>query len=264
MTDRTPLDDIEYLARSRHRVSVLECLESGACTRAALHDETEISQPTLGRVLAGLQTRNWVAQHGQEYSLTSLGRLLAEEFADLLETVETIQELSDLTSVLPIEQLDFDIRLLGDATITTAKPTDVLSHIRRAEDLLSEADSIRVLTPSIFPGALEKLMEGRSPHHHEAILTGGALEAMVADPPLVGATRTLIANGGLDLYRYDGSVALMLAMVDQKAIIAPLDEDDLPRALIESENQTICSWVDAQLDEFRDVSTVVTVDDLTT
>lgn len=264
MSDRTPLDDVEFLARSQHRVSVLETLHSGTRTRAELHDETEISQPTLGRVLTGLRDRNWVAQDGQEYSVTPLGRILAENFADLLKTVDTIQELSDVVDVLPTDRMGFDLRLLGEATITKAEPNDVLVHIRRAEVLLADAEDIRVLTPSIFPGALEKLLEGPSPHHHEAILTGGALEAMQGNPQLIDATRALIANDGLDVFRYDGPVSAMLAMVDHQAIIAPLDENDLPRALIESENQTICSWVDSELDTYRDASTLMTVDDLTT
>lgn len=147
MTDRTPLDDVEFLARSPHRVRVLECLQYEARTRAELHDETAISQPPLGRVLGGLQQRNWVEKQDQEYSLSALGQVLAEEFEDLLEIVENIQELSDVVGFLPLERVDFDLRLLGDATISKPKPNDVLVHIRRAEELLSEADHLRVLTP---------------------------------------------------------------------------------------------------------------------
>ncbi|MDX1745722.1 MAG: hypothetical protein R3324_07280 [Halobacteriales archaeon] len=264
MTDRTPLDDVEFLARSNHRVSVVETLQSGARTRADLRDETGISQPTLGRILTGLRDRNWIRQDGQAYSLTPLGRMLAESFSALLETVETIQELSDVVAVLPDDYLGFDLRLLREATITEAEPNDVLVHIRRAEQMLADADDVRVLTPSIFPGAFEKLVAGRSPRYHEAILTAEALEAMRATPPLVEATRALIANDGLEVFRYDGSVPVMLAMVDQQAIIAPLGENDLPRALIESDHRAICSWVNTELDAYRDAATPVRLDDLAT
>jgi hypothetical protein len=111
-----------------------------------------------------------------------MGELLAEEFQDLLETVETVQELGDVIGFLLTEGMDFDIRLFGEATVTKPKSNDVLAHIRRAEVLLSDATHLRVLTPSIFPAALEKLLEEQAPDHHEAILIDGALEAVRADP----------------------------------------------------------------------------------
>lgn len=85
---------------------------------------------------------------------------------------------------------------------------------------------------------------------------------MLANSQLGEAMRFLLSNDNLDMFRYDGLIPLMLATVDHKALIAPLDENDLPRALIETENDAIFSWVEAQLDEYRDASARVTVDEL--
>ena len=47
----TALDDIAFLARSVNRVEVLETLSSGPHNRAELQEATDISRPTVGRIV---------------------------------------------------------------------------------------------------------------------------------------------------------------------------------------------------------------------
>jgi predicted transcriptional regulator len=115
----TPLDDVEFLARSSHRVEVLQTLATGPRPRPVLHDETGIPQPTLGRILGGFEDRNWVERRGQEYALTELGALIVAEFENLLDTVATVNRVGAVLVDLPTEELDFDVRAFADATVTT-------------------------------------------------------------------------------------------------------------------------------------------------
>lgn len=107
MPSPTPLDDIAFLARSPHRVAVLDVLASGSRTRGQIRETTEISQPTLTRILGGFEDRGWVEKRGQEYSLTAFGSLLAEDFGALHETVETMQQLKTIGPHLLLEQMDY-------------------------------------------------------------------------------------------------------------------------------------------------------------
>lgn len=267
MSTRTPLDDVEFLARSPHRVEVLKTLSTGPWTRPDLRDETGISQPTLGRVLGSLRDHNWVEQRGREYALTSLGELLVEEFGNLLDTVETIQLLGDVVQLLPTEEMDFDIRRLGSATITTPATGDVLRHVRLAEELFYEADDLRILADTIAPGSLEQQRERvvnfrAGDQRVESIITGDALDQAFADPELVEWTRDLIESGRAPVYRYDGTIPLTLAIADGTAVLFPSDEHGFPAALIETTDEQVCSWVSAQIDHYREAATQLAVEDL--
>jgi hypothetical protein len=146
-----PLDDIAYLARSDNRVTVLEALGKQARTRRELHETTGISQPTLGRILGGFEDRAWVRKNGKTYELTRFGELVATDFAQLMDTAEAVQRLRSLEPSLPLDDLDFDIRLLTQGTITTPRPTDASAHFRRERELLEQKADPRV------PAELDKL-----------------------------------------------------------------------------------------------------------
>lgn len=58
---RTPLGDIEFLARSEHRLTVLETLPEEGLTPNELKEETGIPRATIGRILGNFEERGWVA-----------------------------------------------------------------------------------------------------------------------------------------------------------------------------------------------------------
>ncbi|MFC7225839.1 hypothetical protein N0B31_00355 [Salinirubellus salinus] len=254
----TPLDDVEFLARSAHRVHVLETLHRGATTRGDLRDRTGIAQATLTRTLDDLVERRWARKRGRVYELTPLGVVLAVEFADLLETVETMQRLQSLAEWLPA--FPFDLRLLADATVTLPTDTDVLAHVGRVERLLDGADSSWVLAGSVFHESLERQHRrstGRG-QRQVAVLSAAALERARSDPELRQLAADLLASGCVDVYRYDGTVPVMLGLVDEVALVAPLDESGVPRGLVESTDPTVREWVATTLREYVEGAEPVT------
>lgn len=265
MADPSPLDDVAFLARSPHRVTVVRSLRDGRLTRPDLRAETGISQPTLGRVLESLEDRDWIQGSGRDYHLTPLGALVTEAFADLLDSVETFRELGDVLDLLPIDQMDLDMLSLRGATVTAPEPSDALGHIRHLEELVFDADQIRILTPTMLPDSVEKLLDrhdGDTSLYHEAIFSSDAVETARENPELFASAKELLDVHGVDLFRYDGTVELMLAILDETAVIGLLDEHGLPRAFIESNDETVRSWVEAELDAYRTVSTRITLSDL--
>ena len=255
----TPLDDVEFLARSPHRVRLLETLHSGPATRNDLQAATGIAQATLTRTLDDLLERRWLRKRGRTYELTPLGAVLAVEFDDLLETVAVMQRLQSLADWLP--EFPFDVRLLADATVTLPTNTDVLAHVQRAERLVDDATTSWVLAGSVFREALERQHERSTERDQRqvAVLSAAALDTARGDPEMVRLAREMLASGNVELYRYDGTFPVMLGLADDVAVVAPLDETGLPRGLIESTDPTVREWVEATLRGYVDAAEPVTL-----
>lgn len=264
MEPHNPRDDLEFLVRSKHRVSVLELLAEAPATRRDLEDRSGISQPTLGRILGHFEERGWSTHEGRTYRLTPFGELLGEEVVDLLETMEMLGRFGEVAPHLPLDELGFDLRQFRHARITLPRADDVLVHIRRGAALLADADRVRTLSPSIYPEMLRELRDRLRVRDQlqEAILSGAALEAMLADPELVAWTREILDAEAVSIYRTEEAIPLPMGVVDDTAFLTPLDQRDIPCALVESENDRIRSWVVERLDGYRDRASEVTVADL--
>jgi len=216
-------------------------------------------------VLGSLEDRSWIEQFRGEYTLTPIGALVTKGFSDLLGTIETYHRLGDVLDLLPIDKLDLDVRTLGGATVTAPEPSDALGHIRHIEELVFDADLVRALMPTLLPDSVGKLLDrhdGDSSLYHETIFTGDAVDTAMENPRLIALARQLLDVHSVDLYRYDGTVEYMLAILDETAVIGPLDEQRIPRAFIESDDERVWSWVESELDAYRQASTRITLDDL--
>lgn len=260
-----PLDDIAFLARSNHRVSVLEALARGPLTRAELRDTTGASQPTLGRILDQFRERGWLSVDGRRHALTAFGRLLATTFAELMATTETIQALRDLGPRIPFDELDFDLRLLANARITTPSPTDATAHVRREEALAERADRIQFFCNSAHPHTIrvyrDRVVEDGQ--HLEGVIAGAALDAATRDAELGALVGDLVRSDRATIYRYEGRVSFMVGLLDNTVVIQPLDEAGIPCALIESTDETVRAWAERTIEAYRSAASRVALEMLT-
>ena len=112
-----PLDRIQYLVASKNRVRVLEYLSETPADRDELSEQLGIPRSTLSRVLTGLEEQNWISQHGTDCNSTPLGALLADELTSLSEAVEAMQHLEHVIDYLPMDEIDFELSRLRDATM---------------------------------------------------------------------------------------------------------------------------------------------------
>ena len=156
------LAEIEFLALSPNRVTVLESLAGGPRTRSELAEETGASQATLGRILGDFEDRDWVARTDGAYAATATGRLVAEGFRELLDVMATERDLRDVVAYLPTEAMDFDLRHLADATIVTPTETRPNAPLQRLLALMRRADSVTAFSPSGFITQRRRLSASRS------------------------------------------------------------------------------------------------------
>lgn len=265
-----PLDDVAFLARSDHRVAVLDTLADGPRTRRDLHEGTGISQPTLGRILGDFEGLGWADREGRTYRQTALGALVDEEFGDLLVAVETVQRVGDVLAALPAEELaGLDLRAFADATVHRPEPGDRLSHIRRMETVWFEADRTRLLGSTLGPASMDerktharRLVDGEATMTVETIVSAPMATQGMSDPELWEMVLEHWDPERMRAYLYDGPIPLILCLADGVAMLAPTDDHGIPTVVVESEDERVRAWVESRLDAYRAASTEFTPYDL--
>lgn len=145
----TPLDDIEFLARSEHRVTALVALARRPQSRADLIELTGASTSTIGRTLREFERRRWIEKDGHQFDATQLGTFVATGMRELIERLETEQRLRDVWQWLPSETSGFTVEMASDAVVTVAGADNPYAPVRRFESLLRATTTLRFLRPEV-------------------------------------------------------------------------------------------------------------------
>ncbi|MDX1748305.1 MAG: hypothetical protein R3324_20410, partial [Halobacteriales archaeon] len=259
-----PLDDINYLANSPHRIRVLTHLAEAPATRRDLQTHTEFSRATLSRILAEFRERGWIVEDGQTYELTPFGRELADRFSDLMELVETHQKLRQIGEWLPLDRMDVDLDRFGDATATVPTPSDPIGPMRRATELTTEAYHYRALSSGLAPTILQANWEAtvRGDQTVEAVRTRDQFEAIREDSQYRTWIRETLESGCAELYSYDGTHPYNLAILDESTVfLGVVDDDGQLLALLETDDEAVLAWANDTIDAYRDESEPLTPDD---
>ena len=173
----SPLDDVEFLARSDHRVIALAALARRPQSRADLLAMTGVSQSTIGRTLRAFEERNWIRRTGNHYEATQLGAFVATGMRELIDRLETERPLRDVWQWLPSEANGFTIEIVSDAVVTVAEIDDPYRPVNRFLSLLRETDRFR------FVGFDLALLEPCKDELCRRIVDG--MRAEIIDPPSV-------------------------------------------------------------------------------
>ncbi|WP_276248988.1 winged helix-turn-helix domain-containing protein [Haladaptatus sp. YSMS36] len=134
------VEEIEFLARSAHRVGVLEALTTEPHDRGDLRQVTGASSPTMGRIIADFEERNWIHRAGRTYELTSLGAFVAEQFLTLRDAMETEHKLRDVWQWLPREMPGFSVELFADAVVSRPGPGYPYEPVARLTHLIENTE----------------------------------------------------------------------------------------------------------------------------
>lgn len=144
------IEDIEFLARSAHRVEALAALADGPRDRADLRAECGASSPTIGRVIRDFEARRWISRNGPRYELTPLGTFVAERFASLREAMATERKLRDVWRWLPREMEGFSVELFADAVVSYPGPGYPYEPVARVTQLVEETEAMRAFGTTEF------------------------------------------------------------------------------------------------------------------
>ena len=144
------IENIEFLARSEHRLGVLSQLAEGTCTRHELCTATGASSPTIGRILSDFDDRRWTVRDGSTYALTPLGEFVANRFADLHDAMETERELRDVWKYIPREMEGFTVDLFADAVVSYPGSEYPYEPVERVSHLIEETTRMRGFGTTVF------------------------------------------------------------------------------------------------------------------
>jgi predicted transcriptional regulator len=179
------LEEIEFLARSTHRSTVLETLASAPRDRTDLRAVTGASSPTVGRILGDFTDRRWVVRHGPTYELTPLGEYVAGRFRDLRDAMETERKLRDVWRWLPREMAGFSVELFADAVVSYPGPAYPYEPVERVSHLIETTEAMRGFGTTVFKSVNNETVcrSVRAGMDYEYIYTPSVLEATVAWDP---------------------------------------------------------------------------------
>ncbi|WP_336337906.1 helix-turn-helix transcriptional regulator [Haloarcula brevis] len=246
------LEEIEFLALSSNRVEVLRLLASGPHTRGELAAETGASQATLGRIIADFEERSWIRRTAGEYVATATGRIVADGFTDLLDSLETERGLRDIVEYLPTDAMDFDLRHLADATITVPSQTRPNAPLQRLLDLLRDAETVRTFSHAFNDQTIRVVQERVSAGDQQfsGVFSPGAIDALTADDRLRAQLESLLAEPAASVRVRSDGVPLAVMVADDVVHMLLRDDSGVLRASLDTTAPAVREWAVETFDTY--------------
>jgi len=205
-------DDIEFLVSSWNRLDVLNEIASAPKTRNDLKERTEVSRVTLSRILADLEDREWIRRPNDHYEVTKTGRFVATELTRLVDNLRTLDNLGETVDWLHINEFEFDLRHLQEATVTTPTWDDFTAQTTTITEQVAESTRVcgigtgldreffRMVGDETTTGDLEL----------ELILAPAVVEVIPTEPELARLFRDIVDSPRASVYEYRGEDPLMM------------------------------------------------------
>jgi len=246
----SPLDEIEFLARSPHRVEVLDALAEQPHSRADLRALTGTSSSTIGRMLGEFESRNWIIRGGHQYTVTPLGGFVAAGMIDLVERMEIERTFRDVWQWLPTGVIGFDIELFVDAVVTVPEFGSPDRTVSRFVKLVEETETIRGFSPTTVNSDMEALFRNAIDGMETELMWPADLtEAVLASHPEQASAA--IESGNLTVLTND-DLPCSCAIFDDRIGLGGYDrETGIMRVAIDTDALEARRWAEALYDSYR-------------
>ncbi|WP_248895524.1 helix-turn-helix transcriptional regulator [Haloplanus halobius] len=258
------LSEIEFLALSPNRVAVLRHLAQERRTRTELARETGASQATLGRILRDFEERSWIRRTEGGYVATATGELVAEGFLDLLDIMQTEADLRNVVPYLPTDALGFDLRHLGDATITMPSGTRPNAPVQRLLGFLRDADEARAFSHAFNEGSLtvieQRVTAGEMTF--QGVFSRRAIDAVADDAGLRRRLESLLDASGAALRVREAEIPLAVTTADDMVHLLLRDANGVLQASVDSDADAVRQWADETFERYWAAATPVDREDL--
>lgn len=239
-----PLDTIEYLARSDHRVEVLDAIRTAPRTREAVRELTDASRVTVGRIFTDLEERGWIERDGRRYRITAAGRYVSAEFARLVENLETFETLPPVVEWLPPGEPAFDLARLDSARVVTAEEGDLIAPIHRSLALIERADRLRAVANGASREFIEAMGDAVERGATQTIVTSTeAVDAFRSNAGFRDAVRSMLETGRFSLHALEGDLPVV-QIADDTVAFCSGDH----RAMVETGDGEVRDWAEGYLD----------------
>lgn len=256
---KVPLDDIEFLARSGHRVTALVALSRRPQSRADLLAITGVSQSTMGRTLREFEDRNWIRRNGSVYEASLAGEFVASGMQELVDRIHTEQMLRDSWELLPDKENGFTFEMVADAVVTVADIEDPYRPVNRFLELLRDTDRFR------FAGFNAALLEPCKDQLCQLVIDG--MQTEIIDPPNViqyirstcpNQFSEMLESGDLTLRVHDELPTYGIGLFDNRTAITGYDPSTgMVKMLVDTDAPEAREWAESVYETYcRKVPTI--------
>ena len=238
------IEEIEFLARSEHRVVALRTLRDGPRDRTDLQAATDASKATIARLVNEFEDRNWVVRDGHEYELTDSGEFVAEEFLRLVDRMETEVELRDVWQWFPTELPGCTMSLFTDATVVIPEGYSPYHPIPRWVELVDAARTVRVFcSRSLKPASYETFLRNAAAGTEtELIFPPIVVRDMVAVVP-EELLREAVDSARFCLLEHDSPPTdAAVGLVDDRLILYCRNDDGVTQVGVDTDTPQAVAW----------------------
>jgi predicted transcriptional regulator len=257
------IDDVGYLARSKHRMHVLHLLAERPHTREELSKATGVTRVTLSRILSGLTERSWITRHeGDGFRITDLGANVYENLARLIGTAEVSREKAQLIQRLPTEWLGFDIHELVDSEVIVGDDADPMAAARVVATEIGEATTVRALVGSVtllpMQNSVEAVRRGTT-LDNQIVYDQEATTVCLQNPDIADWWQELESSTPETIfYSHNQTFPCNVDLIDDSQVYLTVSGVDSGNfGVIKSANPTIVEWAHTIFhDRFSEATTL--------
>ena len=246
------VEDIAFLARSKHRVVALDALAEEPHSREELLEITDVSSSTIRRTIREFEGRSWVSREGRRYEATQLGRFVAAGIEEIVRRIEVERKLRDVWELLPIDSHDLTVKMFSDAKVTLAKSSNPYGPVDRFLSLLENTDRFRFVG---FDMAIVELCKDEVYQH---VVEGMRVD--IVDPPSVSR---YIIDEYPDYYEdimqmdkfsvrvHDDLPDYGIILFDERVGITAYEADSgAVRVLVDTDDTEVREWAESKYESY--------------
>lgn len=263
--DETPLEAVLFLARAESRVRILEHLiAADSATQSELRTQLAASRTTISRSLQSLMNKGWVDKSGDEYQLTRAGALISEAFGELLDTVEDVGELAEFLQRFPPDVDAPDFLAATDVEVTYSTDAAPYAPAQKQTEILHRADRIRMLLPAIDLESTRTITEQVTERGLKVeTIVPPEVESIMESAEFAPLMSEKITTGRSSVFVVDTDIPFYLGLADEDQVqIGLADDEGLPRALLQTTDETIREWAEGLYEQYRAESRPKPVEEL--
>jgi len=259
-----PHAELDFLIRSENRVTILELLATNPSSERGLSESTEMSETTVRRILEDFNERGWIEETEGMYTTTQFGDLLAEDYERFHDSMDLASRLGPHRDLLPIEEMDFDLRLLTKAKVTDPDRLDTLQSVDRWAELIRQSDHVRFLANTanelIIRITRDEIVENDM--RHTSIFTPSLYDYITEYPELSEMHREML-RAGANFYRAPAGTdnSWFLALYDDLVGIGGFDESGTIQTGFEANADPAFQWAKETFESCRANASQLTVED---
>lgn len=250
-------EDVAFLVGSRSREAILDALSDAPYRPTDLAETCGCARETAQRTLAGFCDRGWVEKCDGTYRLTPGGRMVYEQYTELVATVERADKLGDFLTNAPSVVTDAPTAVLDAVTVTTAVSGNPHAPLNRyltvvGTDPVERFRGISPIVSPVFNDSAETVLGPTT--EMELVVDEDVLETSKSE-----YTDALALAAKLDQFtlRLVDRVEFGLLLVDGHGMVAAYDDDGNMVALVDGDDPDVVAWVEDLYESVRDRSTVV-------